>query len=110
MLITIKIKNSYKVTLVVEYMGWVDLCGEFLWLVCHYCCHLLPGQDGGTYHILVNPTKVFNLMSYPELYLVKCRDSVCVPGVVDALAVLLVRDGLEVPRNRRFVHHPYLVL
>ena len=38
MLITIKIKNSYKVTLVVEYMGWVDLCGEFLWLVCHYCC------------------------------------------------------------------------
>ena len=38
MLITIKFKNSYKVTLVVEYMGWVNLCGEFLWLVGHYCC------------------------------------------------------------------------
>ena len=26
-LITIKFKNSYKVALVVEYMGWVNLCG-----------------------------------------------------------------------------------
>ena len=111
MLITIKFKNSYKVTQLVNYLGWVDSYVESsLRWEGGYCCFLLPKQDDGMYHILINPTKVFSHQSHPVFYLVKCRDSVGVPGVVDALSVLLVRDGLEVPRHRRFVHHPYLVL
>ena len=44
------------------------------------------------------------------MYLVEGRESVGVPGVVDALPELLVRDGLHVAGHRRLVHHPDLVL
>ena len=36
-------KIIYRVTLVVEYLGWVDLD-----LGSSYCTYLLPKQDGGT--------------------------------------------------------------
>ena len=39
-------------TLVDEYLGWVDLrFGEFPQLVGRYCCYLLSKQDGGTSQI-----------------------------------------------------------
>ena len=41
----------YRVTLVVEYLGWVDLDLGFPRLVGCYCSYLLPKQDGGTSQI-----------------------------------------------------------
>ena len=50
---------KYRVTLVVEYLGWVDL--RYIGGVAGcFFCYPLPKQSGGTYQILVNPMKVFD--------------------------------------------------
>ena len=44
--------GMYRVTLVVEYLGWVDLdLGEFPRLVGSNCSYLLPKQGDGTCQI-----------------------------------------------------------
>ena len=58
----------YRVTLVVKYLGWVDLDAgsSFGWWAA------TAKQDGETYQILVNPTKVFDPQSHPVFQLTAC--------------------------------------
>ena len=54
-----------RVTLVVEYLGWVDfILGELSWLVGRYGGYLLPKQGGGTCQIKGNPIKVLDHQSH----------------------------------------------
>ena len=47
-----RMNSVYRVTLVVGYLGWVDLdLGSSPRLVGRYCSYLLPKQDGGTSQI-----------------------------------------------------------
>ena len=66
------ISFQYRVTLVgvQPWLGCLRL-GEFPRLVGRYCWYLLPKQDGGTFQIKVNRTKVHNNQSHPVEWLLQ---------------------------------------